>query len=636
MQRARLMLHEVTRYPADGSEDRLSFVAGVNAICGRPNTGKTEWLKMIDFLFGKRGTAENSLSEGLSLKYDEVHADISINGEAVHLERRWKERGSRTSVFLNGEKLDANGFSEAILNMLGIPVLHYPQGDPYGSRSWPLLGWRSLLRHIYRRQEYWSDIADEQPDSEQHACIMQFLGAAQHVFSDEYGEMVTNEKEIRRLKTMREQFIDLLQQISAELMSEDELGVGLTPQSIADAITRLRQHIDQLATRRQAVLAGMHSDMQSQTPPSPSRPEELGRELVAVQTQGDERLMELEGTRQRLREIAEYGTAAQAELARLERAEVAGGVLSGLRITHCPACDREIHDVTRGSCCLCKRPLQEDGTGTTEAEHRIAFEKRQLQSEIQEAADLANVLRQDEERLVSLVQALGTRASEIETALQPVRSAAAATAIPQEVQVIDVETGRLHERIRQLERVAGVLDRREAIADEIAVLTRRVAELEAEVARQAAAVSYETSGDKLSDGMMEYLAQINQARPNMWSQGYVSVDLHQRDFDMRVGNRHWGNRLGGTLRLYFLLSYHYALLRLSVDEDCHYPGLVILDFPPQLDDGTLIGDQENFVLEPFIGLTARQGMEATQVIVAGNAFEGLEGAHMTELSRVWS
>ena len=41
-------------------------------------------------------------------------------------------------------------------------------------QTWPELSFRTLLRHIYRQQRFWSDLADKQPEGDQHACLLHF------------------------------------------------------------------------------------------------------------------------------------------------------------------------------------------------------------------------------------------------------------------------------------------------------------------------------------------------------------------------------------------------------------------------------------------------------------------------------
>jgi hypothetical protein len=75
------------------------------------------------------------------------------------------------------------------------------------------------------------------------------------------------------------------------------------------------------------------------------------------------------------------------------------------------------------------------------------------------------------------------------------------------------------------------------------------------------------------------------------------------------------------------------MLSLVADGWFNYPGLVIIDFPLELVDGASIADKENYLVEPFIELCARKGMEATQFIAAGRAFENLAGTHQIHLAR---
>src|SRR5258708_32600905 len=107
--------------------------------------------------------------------------DLRLMAEDWVIERKWKEAGSRTKINVNGEMMDIKQASDLLMERLNIPLVHYPQGSLYGRRAWPELGWRSLLRHVYRRQALWTDLADSQPDSEQHACLMQFFGIAEYL-----------------------------------------------------------------------------------------------------------------------------------------------------------------------------------------------------------------------------------------------------------------------------------------------------------------------------------------------------------------------------------------------------------------------------------------------------------------------
>ena len=76
-------------------------------------------------------------------------------------------------------------------------------------------------------------------------------------------------------------------------------------------------------------------------------------------------------------------------------------------------------------------------------------------------------------------------------------------------------------------------------------------------------------------------------------------------------------------------------MSLAEKVSCHYPGLLVLDFPAELEDGSTVADKENFVLEPFVDLLSKPSFQSCQVIAAGAAFQNLEGATRIELNHIW-
>lgn len=200
-----LVIRTLHRELADGGLERLEFDSGVNLIVGAPNTGKTVWLRMLDYLLGDNGGPETALANELVEKYVAVGAEAEINGDRVVFERRW-DRGPRTKTLLDGVALSREEFSAALLERLGVPAVNYPKGDPYSERGWPSLSWRELLRHIYRQEGLWSGIAPKQPDSTVHASIILFLGLADRVFSPLLGDLVAKRKELYKMRARKDHF----------------------------------------------------------------------------------------------------------------------------------------------------------------------------------------------------------------------------------------------------------------------------------------------------------------------------------------------------------------------------------------------------------------------------------------------
>jgi hypothetical protein len=630
-----LIIREVFRTGSGIPDDRLTFRNGVNVIVGRPNTGKTKWLQMLDYAFGSDSQPKDAFGEDMAEKFDRVTVTIEVGGEPIVIERRWKELGIRTKVFVDGESLSERDFSAELLKRLGIPLLHYPQGDPHGRRSWPELSWRSLLRHIYRRQWSWSDLADAQPTSEQHAALLQFLGVAEYLFSDEYGELVGQEKQMWELQAAKEQFLSMLHEVSRELLDEEDRRVALTPESLAEAIRHIREEIAATEAHRNAVLLSLRRSVDPDSQPGDERSllDQRSDRLAELRTKEVSVTQACADLERRVSELEEYRVTLIEEIGRLQRAQVAGEALAELKVTHCPACDQPIvpRPDANGNCYVCHRPVSASEDGA----RRIGFEVEQLEGERQEASDLVETLRRDIATHATLLKDIASERRRIETLIRPVQRAVAAI-LPPEISFLDTRSGQLQERLEQLERVRRTFAKREQLTERIGAIENSIALLEHRVREKGQVADLERASDWLSDGMNDYLNSINKRQPGAWPQDPVAVRLHDRTFDILVGKDKWKTKLGGTLSLYFLIAYHYGLLTLFRNPKCHYPGLVILDFPPVLEDGSSVRDKENFVLEPFVAMANKAEFVDSQIIAAGASFEGLEGAHRIELTRVWS
>lgn len=626
-------LESIERASADLGTERLSFEPGLNLLLGRPNTGKTVWLRMLDFVLGDRDSAEEKLSEDLASKYDLLRVHAHVGDEEVTLERRWKEAGAKHKVFVDGEPIDSGHVSDVLLEKLGIPRLHYPQGNPYGPRTWPDLSWRSLYRHIYRRQSFWGGLVERQLESEQHACILQFLGLARNVFSNEYASLVEAQKARMRLEAQRETFMRTLNQVSQDLLDIEDEVVGVTPEVISDALARIEEELVQVRARRERMLEHL---LDASAQPERATVQGIGDERARLISEHEKVSEELAAADARLRGILGYHADLGTELGRLERARTSGSVFSGLRITHCPACDQPISGSNeRGlSCFLCQRSLPKSGGDDATGDKRLDLAIRQLRSEHDEAARLVEELERRRRDLTRAARRLSEQIRELESNLEQVRRAAAAI-LPPELAQLDLQAGRLEERRKQWERIREALKRREEMASEIRRLQQRVDQLDQAVEHQAAAVDFETAGDMLCDGMNDYLTRLNEAHEDAWTQDEVHLRVSEKKFGFQVGGERWDRKLGGTLTLYFLLAYQYGLLRLSRETGCNYPGFAVLDMPAELPDVESVADLENFVLVPFVRLLSEPEMKDVQLVVAGSAFAGLQPAHRIELAHVY-
>lgn len=624
----RLLLRSLERYPAAGPEDRLTFEPGVNVLVGAPNTGKSSWLRMLDYLQGDTDSPDGALGE-LAEKYERAVATFEVEGEALLVERRWRESGKKTKVLVNGDELPAAEFSGLLLDHLGIPRVHFPKGNPYAETAWPELSWRMLLRHVYRRETSWSDLADRQPEGEQHAVLLQFLGLAEAVFPERLGLQVSRRKQLLALEARQTEFRSLLDEISRDLIDDPSIGVSPTAESIAARIRALEEQLEGLSQRREELLSRAGS--------APAASDAaLAEERLQLVEERDNQAQKVARAAGRRQDLAGYRQAVQAELDRIDRAVRAGAVLSDLRVTHCPVCDQGVdpHRSQAGSCFLCSQPYDSSHASASRAEARLDFEREQLQDETVELAELLARLDSEVAAGERRLGEIDARLSLLDAALHP-RLRALAAALSPELALVDAERGRLTEVIRQLTRLGAAVEKRRGIAGEIDALSGQIEALTRELSALSDDAPFAASSELLSDGMNTYLNALTADDSTRWQEGGVSASVTARSSRILVGGRRWNARLGATLQCYLLMAYQYSLLALSGAPGCHYPGFAVVDFLPTLADHTSIADKENYLVAPFVGLIAKELAGHAQLIVAGRAFEGLEGAHRVSLTTVW-
>jgi hypothetical protein len=629
-----LSIARLERRLAIGTTEALDFEAGVCLLVGRPNTGKTKWLQTLDFLFGDPGANpyEGEEETGLAEKYESASVALRIGENRFLVERRWREPGGKGKLYVDGLAMLPKDFQHWLLEQLGIPLLHYPKGNPMSGQTWPELSFRSLLRHIYRQQRFWGSLVDQQSDSEFLASLLQFLGLAEHIFTDDYGELVNLKLEVERLRARRDQYGQTLGELARDLLADDDITVDVNIATVAAAQARLMAQTSMLRGRRIELLT--RSSEQVIAPGERSRIAELGEQRVAASTQLESLARKREALNERAQEIGLYRADLAEELERIARAEDAGAVLADLKVTHCPACDQTLAawPVPAGDCLLCHQHLPAAPTIEGLGAVRLRFERDRLAGELKEADALSDVIARDIARHAEERAGAEERLQQIENELIPAREAVAAIA-QSGISEIDMGLGQASERQRQLERVSGALELETGLTDRIQALEKQIAPIQDRVDAAIQSIDFDAASGYLEDGMNAYLEALNHLRPNTWRHSPVRVDLSRRGATFRVGSRRWSTALGGTDSLYFLMAYHYGLLSVSPRPSCHYPGIAIIDLPGEF-LGEAIEDKENFIVQPFVDLLDKDGFEGVQMVITGASFTGLAGAHVETLRHV--
>jgi len=526
----------------------------------------------------------------------------------------------------------ARDFQHWLMERLGIPLLNFPKGNPMSGQTWPELSFRTLLRHIYRQQRFWTDLADKQPEAEQHACLLQFLGLAKGIYADEYGRLIDLRMRIERLRSRREQFGQTLEILARDIVAEPELSVAVNTSSVRTARARLHDKINDLQKRRAEYLAdGSRRGISRE---NRGRIVELAKKRAETLGRIEDERKRLAATMERLAELRRYRADLENEINRISRAQDAGAVFADLKITHCPACDQAVgRDDAGDSCFLCHQTMPNDIPMKELGSVRLRFERDRLAAELKEADELISAIFKESTSLSAAIKAAEDESGLIERELAPARDAVSAL-VQEDVSALDVALGQASERERQLGRVADALGMENDISSQIAALEKEIEPLRQRVDELIRATDFDAAASKLEDGMNSYLNALNVLRPNVWKHNQIRIDITRSNFSMRVGKRRWHVALGGTDALYFLMAYQYGLLTLSPDPQTHYPGLVIIDVPGEF-SGEAVGDKENFIVQPFIDLARTQAFVGVQLIMTGASFAGLEGVNFVRLSEIF-
>jgi len=613
-----IIIHQIEREDDKGNTEHLDFEKGVNVITGPSNSGKTMWLQMLDYAFGDPDTPDNSFGD-LAKKYSKIRVRLSIGGKEFLIERRWKEYGMRSKVLVNDEPIPVSDFSSLFLTYLDIPLLHYPKGDPYSERTWPELSWRTLYRHVYRREHFWTDIADQQPIPDQHAAMAQFLGLASNFFPPEYGEMVNKRKQLFFLKAKKEQFTETLDQITNSLMNVIDGKVFATPEYINQKITELDVSINKLNEKREQIM-----ERSSNT----SADTDLIEDRMMLLQEYNRLKQQKNDLSDKRNKISELAKKVQLEEDKLLRGKRAGLLLKDIKITHCPACNQEVdfHE-HEGVCSLCNRAVDRiinNNSGT----ERFDFEIKQLRSERQEANEIVQTLDSDLNTYEIYERRLLIRLKQIDEQIKPLKTRLGA-AYGSELASIDMEMGRRSERVFFYNGLSSSIQQKNKITQAIDELNTEISQLEESLAHDKSEIKMEEASEAMENGMASYLTALASDR-NKWSEDRVYFDITNKSFNFIINGKKWSKKLGARMRCHFLLAYNYGLLTLSSQNKFNYPGITIIDLPPELRESYVIGDQ-NYIVAPFQELCNLNNN--TQLIITGHSFDSIEGVHKIVLTR---
>ncbi|MEU6347515.1 hypothetical protein ABZ883_42105 [Streptomyces sp. NPDC046977] len=264
------------------------------------------------------------------------------------------------------------------------------------------------------------------------------------------------------------------------------------------------------------------------------------------------------------------------ETGRIQRLIASVDLFDSLPVRLCPACEQSVdphrphHD---DACYLCDQPVDDD-----QRRRRAQVEIRSLESELADLQDVitrtADDLRAAYERRTHLEQQQAELAAHI-------NNARAALLAPFMTALEDLagSIAQLEQKMAAFPAIEEILQRRVEAGQTVASAEQALENItDAQSTHQAIGLSPADRCALFAERMNLFLQKY---RGSGWGNGNITIS--DNDLTFYVGTRPWNQILGAELRVLFFLAYSYAALFLAndLDEECAFPGLLMLDNPYQ-------------------------------------------------------
>jgi hypothetical protein len=559
-------------YLLDGEIDELDLSANSTVLVGPRNSSKSTTLRMIDYCLGDDDTAAGALGPDVAGRYAGLELDIELPTGTHTIRRSFVPTfGKRTRVLVDADlELTTRALSDWILGELGWPAIEIPKGRvaAYATELVPLT-FRTLWRHLYRREDSWLVFANQEQEFHRRAVLAFFLGLAEQRYSNVEFEVAAAE---RRAEEIR-------QQIAAhDRLADETVGAVARELGLPETSPRLIDQRDQALAAAAAELSLQRDDIAATLRASEGFVSEASRQfdtvsddLAAVRAQHTALSGAAEGYRAAL-------AADAAEIGRLERAATSVELLSALPVTICPVCGQDPpHErdwpVQTGRCYLCDQAVVADVR-----DRRIRLEQQIVG---RERAELEEVLERTEDELkqaYAAVERLHAARERLGVQIDGERHELLAPFVAQ-LEELSRRAGAIEQQRAALAGLSGLSARRAALERQLVTALEAVDMAQASV-RQVEWSRRETYRRcaAFAERMTEFLNGLS-AEP--WTFGRVT--LAEEELSFYVGGGPWDMVLGGESKVLFLLAYQYALLHLTTDLPAasHAPGLAVLDNPLQ-------------------------------------------------------
>ncbi|MGW1942381.1 hypothetical protein [Streptomyces goshikiensis] len=604
-----LRISKVRLIRESGEFDEYEFASGMlNILHGVRNSSKSTTLRVIDYCLGDRDNVTKALGAAVADGYVAVTTELRINGQPYELSRSWAY-GSMGKVTINNEAIAASEFSDWILGTLGWPNVHIPLGtNPASAPGLTPLSFRNTLRHIHRNEKSWIEFANKEHEYVRRAVTSQLLGFVRTRAADAKGQFdrAQAERRLNEAEAVDREVQQSTGQAVSAICDSMQLPPTRSMAQVAEARRTVTASLEAVRRRRQELTMQIqntaHEERADTDAPAgydaslTTRYAGITRDLKLA-TDNVAALEQLHEEHTRSAETV------RGEIGRMERLSASVGIFGSLPVRLCPACEQDIDPAryhAHDSCYVCYQSVDED-----QRQRRAQVEIRSLKSELTDLDDVVTRTLADLGAARTLQEEFAGNQAELAQQLNDERAAQLAPFVAA-LEELAAQIARLEHKLTAFPAIEAIFQRRDQAREALRAAQQVVNELDSEPAPPPhTGASPVVRCSTFADRMNEFLEEF---RGDAWLDRDVSI--RHSDLTFYVGTRPWDQALGAEAKVLFFLAYSYATLFLGhdLDEECAFPGLLLLDNPYQQ------GIDENVVRRVLHKLAQAARDTGTQVI----------------------
>ena len=588
------------------SEEYIFDGAATTALIGPANSSKTTTLNVIDYCLGDRDSVGSALGAAIEEKYLAVATEITIDGAPHRLTREFAF-GRRGRILVDETlALSPPELSDWLLQRLGWPRLSIPLGrNPATATQLTTLSFRSCLRHIYRKEDSWTEFANKEEEFLRRAVVSLFLGFAPSRYETAEYELGRAQREVAGAEAVHRDVLASTDEAVGALVTQLNLPPVIDITSLGSVQAELAQRLGTATAERDELTARASQAAKAHDQETPGLDPDLPEELERAASEAAAAAQAVASLQELLSEHEHSKSLVEGDLSRLQRLSDAVDAFDDVPVRLCPACE-QIVDPGRfhneSACYLCSQPVSGDIR-----KRRAEREQRSLQAELIEIAEAIARTRTDLEKARRSEEEWSERRRQLANKLHDARVSSLAPFMAA-LEDVSTDIGRIRQQIAAIPALRTILMRRAA-----ALAAVQKAQSEVERLRHLADQEAGTASDAtdrcaaFADRMNEFLSGF---RAITWSEGPVTISAE--DLTFYVGTRPWNEQLGAENKVLFFQAYNYALLHLTLLQDkrtCS-PGVLMLDNPFQQGLSPVI------VVDAIERLAALAERSGSQLIIA--------------------